>query len=155
MKKNMAVVSNILILGVIILMAYIRLAPSDPAVWHQDPETAASTGKPNEYRLTGDLAPVLRIAAPDLVALVYELIEAQPRVTHIAGNPSTLMMTFMQRSMSVGYPDYITFKISPMEEDRSKLEILSRSRFGHSDLGVNKLRVEQWVGLIRGLVAGR
>jgi len=46
MKKNMVLVSNILILGVIILMAYIRLAPSDPAVWHQDPETAALPENP-------------------------------------------------------------------------------------------------------------
>jgi uncharacterized protein (DUF1499 family) len=155
MKRNMMLVSYILIFGVIVLMAYIRLAPSDPAVWHQNPETATSTGKPNEYRLTGDQAPVLNIAAPDLANLVDELIEAQPRVARLAGNPSTLMMTYVQRSMSVGYPDYITFKISPMGEDLSKLEILSRSRFGHSDLGVNKLRVEQWVGLISGLVAGR
>ncbi len=155
MKKYMMLVPYILIFGVIVLMAYIRLAPSDSAVWHQDPETAASTGKPNEYRLTGDLAPIFNIAAPDLATLVDELIEAQPRVARIAGNPSTLMITFSQRSMSVGYPDYITFKISPMDEGRSKLEILSRSRFGHSDLGVNKLRVEQWVGLIRGLVVGR
>ena len=155
MKKYMMLVSYILIFGVIVLMAYIRLAPSDPAVWHQDPEAASSTGKPNEYRLTGNLAIILIIAAPDLAALVDELIEAQPRVVRLAGNPSTLMMTYVQRSMSVGYPDYITFKISPMDEDRFKLEILSRSRFGHSDLGVNKLRVEQWVGLIRGLVAGR
>jgi len=150
----MMMIFYLLIIGSIGLMAYVRLAPSDPVYWHQDPETAVSTGKPNEYRLVGDQAPVFEMAAPDLAALVDEFIAAQVYVTRLAGHPETLMMTYIQRSMSMGYPDYITVKIIPMDGEKSKLEILSRSRFGHSDLGVNKRRVDHWVVLIRGLVAG-
>ncbi|MFK5997500.1 MAG: DUF1499 domain-containing protein [Rhodobacterales bacterium] len=149
------VIIYLVLLGVIGLMAYVRLAPNDPAVWHQNPETAVSTGKPNEYRLIGGQAPIFNMAAPDLATLVDNLIAAQARVTRLAGSPETLMMTYVQRSMSMGYPDYITFKIVPVGDEKSKLEILSRARFGRSDLGVNKRRVEQWVGLITGLVAGR
>jgi uncharacterized protein (DUF1499 family) len=151
----MMLVFYVLILGFIGLMAYTRLAPSDPAVWHHDPETAISTGKPNEYRLIGDLAPIFNMGSPDLASLVDDLIAAQPRVSRLAGNPNELMMTYVQRSMSMGYPDYITIKVVPMGEEQSKLEILSRSRFGYSDLGINKLRVKQWIRLISGLVVGR
>jgi uncharacterized protein (DUF1499 family) len=151
----MMLVFYVLILGFIGLMAYIRLAPSDPAVWHHDPETAISTGKPNEYRLIGDLAPIFNMGSPDLASLVDDLIAAQPRVSRLARNPNELMMTYVQRSMSMGYPDYITIKVVPMGEEQSKLEILSRSRFGYSDLGINKLRVKQWIRLISGLVVGR
>ncbi len=155
MKRKMMMIIYIAILGLVGLGAYIRLAPSDPTLWHQDPEIVVSTGKPNEYRLVGDLAPVYNMAASDMAALVDELIAAQPRVTRLAGSPQTLMMTYVQRSMSMGYPDYITFRVVPMGSEQSKLEILSRSRFGRSDLGVNKLRIKQWVGLIGGLVSRR
>jgi uncharacterized protein DUF1499 len=136
------------------VMAYVRLAPSDASLWHRDPQTAASTGKPNEYRLAGDQALVLDITAAELAVLVDDFVLAQPRVTRLAGSSNDLMMTYVQRSMSMGYPDYITIKITPLVAEQSKLEILSRSRFGYSDLGVNKTRVNQWVAAINRLVAG-
>lgn len=153
MKPKMTVL-YMLILAAVLVLAYIRFAPSKPAIWALDSVSASSTGKPNEYRLTGDKAPIFDMPKQDLFALVDGFIRHRKRVNLLAENADTLEATYIQRSMIMGYPDYISIKISSVNANRSRLEVYSRSRFGHSDLGVNKRRIDQWIALIRGLVAG-
>lgn len=143
-----------LILAIILVMAYIRFAPSKSAVWVLDPVSASATGKPNEYRLTGDAAPVFDMPAQGLFKLVGGFILSQKRVGLLAENTNTLEATYIQRSRLIGYPDYISIKITIVNANQSRLEVFSRSRFGHSDLGVNKRRIDQWIVAILGLVVG-
>ncbi len=152
MKLKM-IVLYILILTIILVMAYIRFAPSKYAVWVLDPVSASSTGKPNEYRLTGNTAPVFHMPTQDLFKLVGGFILSQKRVHLLAENTNTFEATYVQRSLLMGYPDYISIKITAVNANQSRLEVFSRSRFGHSDLGVNKRRIDQWISAIRGLVA--
>ncbi len=152
MKRNMMAVFYIITFGIVLLLAYIRFAPSDTDMLHKDPQTAASTGKPNEYRFTSTL---FDITADELIRLIDDFVQNQPRTTRIAGAVDTKMITYVQRSVLMGYPDYITIKAVTSGVDQSKLVIFSRSRFGHSDLGVNKMRIDQWISVIRGMIAGR
>jgi uncharacterized protein (DUF1499 family) len=59
------------------------------------------------------------------------------------------MITYVQRSRIIGFPDYITVKAVPMEtglpEAGAGLIVYSRSRYGYGDFGVNRARVEAWL----------
>lgn len=126
-----------------------RSAEMPPETWHADPEAPGSTtGKPNEYRIApeGDRLPILVPQAPaDLGARLEAVALAEPRTELIAGGPEEGIMTFVQRSRVMGFPDAISIAVRP-EEGGSRLTVWSRSRFGHSDLGVNRARVERWLG---------
>jgi uncharacterized protein (DUF1499 family) len=131
---------------------YIRTVPSDPAIWHADPLAAARTGRPNDFLVLPPGA-----AAADLTSPVYEVDAATlaqrfdavamgaPRVTRLAGGPQDLWTTYIQRSAMIGWPDYISVKAVDLGEGRSALAVWSRSRFGYSDLGVNRARAETWL----------
>jgi uncharacterized protein (DUF1499 family) len=115
-----------------------------------DPEFQHSTGKPNEYRLQIDIS---AISAKELIRRIDGFVQQKTRVKYLAGSPDDLMITYIERTRLIGYPDYITIKVIPIDPDNSKLSIYSRSRFGHSDLGINKRRVDEWSAAIQGMVA--
>ena len=127
--------------------AYVRLAPMDAALWHVDPEEAAPTGRPNQWRLApgADGEPILADAPPsEALARLEAAALAERGVVRLAGSPEEGLVTWVQRSRLVGYPDAITARAVP-EGAGSRVTILSRSRYGHSDMGVNRARVERWV----------
>lgn len=150
----MIVVSGVAAL-IIFTVLLIRFSPHQTDIWHQDPELVRVSDKPNEYRLLGDDVLHFDMSAADLQQLVDDFAQNQPRTKRIAGALGDTIMTYVERSVLMGYPDYITVKISPISNAQSKLAILSRSRFGYSDLGVNKKRVHRWLAAIEALIAGR
>lgn len=152
-RTKLSVLYTIVLIAVL-LLAYIRFAPSDAEGLHHDPETAQTTGKPNEYRLPEGTEPVFEVPAQELMERLDGFIQKQPRVTRLAGQTSDLMITYVQRTRIIGYPDYITIKVVPIGSAQSKLILYTRSRFGYSDFGVNKRRVGEWVAAIQGLIAG-
>lgn len=127
--------------------AYVRLAPMDAARWHVDPEEAVPTGRPNQWLLApgADGEPIVTDAAPaEALARLEAAALAEGGVERLAGSPEEGLVTWVQRSRLVGYPDAITARAVP-EGEGSRVTILSRSRYGHSDMGVNRARVERWV----------
>jgi len=138
----------ILGLGVLALLglaAWVRLAPSDPAVWHVDPETVTERGPRNSYLLApgGDAAPLEVPLPPDEVAARLEAIAlSTPRTTRLAGQGD--FITYITRSATFGFPDYTSVRIRPTATG-SQVLIFARSRFGDGDLGVNRARVNTWI----------
>lgn len=123
---------------------YVRMAPLDPDVWHTDPETAERPGTPNDFLLGpgGDVPALATDVGP--TALFNRLdrdLMRQPGVSVLKLDPVAHLYTYVQRSKLMGYPDIINIRITP-EGQGSRLSIWSRSRYGQSDLGVNKARVE-------------
>lgn len=112
-------------------VAAVRLAPSDAAVWHIDPRTAKDPG---------DAGVLVRheIAGKDVLARFDAAIRQEPRLTVLAGSVRDGSVTYIARSRVIGFPDYIT-----VARADGALVILSRLRFGQSDLGVNKARLER------------
>jgi len=47
------------------------------------------------------------------------------------------------------FPDLIMAQVTPATPDSSTLIIYSRSLYGHSDLGVNRKRVETWLAALQ------
>jgi uncharacterized protein (DUF1499 family) len=132
------------IIAVLGLLAYIRLAPSD-ASWHVDPMTVTAPAKPNHWLVSdgGDLPPLMLDLPPDEAAAKLATIAmATPRTELLAGQG--LHTTWITRSAIMGYPDYTSVIIKPTAKG-SAVAIYARSRFGQSDFGVNRARVESWL----------
>jgi uncharacterized protein (DUF1499 family) len=75
---------------------------------------------------------------------LHAIATGEPRTEVVAGSPQEGHVTYVQRSLVFGFPDYIS--VRAMEtEGGTALAVFSRARFGHSDLGVNRERVERWL----------
>lgn len=136
------------------LALYVRLAPSDPARWHVDPVGAAAPGD-GGVKIAPPDAPVFA-ATPEAVMDALDAVAmATPRVTRLAGSVAEGHVTYVARSRFWGFPDYVTVKVLPEPETGgATLAILSRLRFGGSDLGVNRARAEAWLGAVEDRLGG-
>ncbi len=75
---------------------------------------------------------------------------SEPRTTRLAGAPAEGWTTYVQRSGLFGFPDYISVRVIEAEGgDGAMLAIYSRSRYGHSDLGVNAKRIRRWLSTVQ------
>jgi len=143
--KAVALLAGLALLVVAGFALWVRTAPSDPDDWHVDPLTVTERGKLNSFLLAeGGDAPALRLAmAPaEAAARLEALALATPRTRLLAGQGE--FVTYMTRSWLWGFPDYTSVRIIPVAGG-CEIAIFARSRFGESDLGVNRKRVEDWV----------
>jgi len=124
----------LLILALLGGLAWIRLAPSDPARWHVAPAVDGDEDRPGAAmrRVAG--------AGPDALARLDAIARATPRTSVLAGSVADGMVTYVTRSRVFGFPDYSTVR-----QEGDDLLIHARLRFGQSDMGVNRARVEQWL----------
>ena len=124
----------IFVAGMLVVLglgAWVRLAPSDPAQWHQSLSFAADEDLPGGvYR---------RVKGLDLAAL-DAVVLATPRTVVLAGSVAEGRVTYISRSRIWGFPDYTT-----VQQEGDGLLIFARLRFGGSDLGVNRARVTRWL----------
>lgn len=118
--------------------AWVRLAPLDPARWHQ----AAAPQPPGDY--AGDnrfhAVRALTRPGPEVLADLDRLIRATPRTRVLAGSVQAGMVTYVTRSAVWGFPDLTTVTL-----EAGTLSIRGRARFGRGDLGVNRARIEGWL----------
>lgn len=129
-----------------------RVVADDPAAWHVDPATAERTGKPNDFLVAPDGATAAkrdvgfetRKVSPRDLLFQFDAIARPSGAEVLAGSVDELWITYVQRTMVLGFPDYITVK-AIQTEGGAALIIWSRSRFGHSDFGVNESRVQGWL----------
>jgi uncharacterized protein (DUF1499 family) len=133
------------VLALLGLAVWVRLAPSDPAVWHVDPDAVTERGQRNSYLMAtgGDAAPLEVPLPPDQVAARLEAVAlSTPRTTRLAGQGD--FTTYITRSAAFGFPDYTSIRIRPTATG-SQVLIFARSRFGDSDFGVNRARADAWI----------
>ena len=131
---------GVALLAVIGLAGWVRLAPSDPARWHVAVNGQQDADFPGGVRrvLMGDRQAFVRLDA---------IIRATARTRVLAGSVSDGRVTYITRSAVWGFPDYTTVELRT-----DALVIYGRLRFGRSDFGVNRARVEGWLAA---LVDGR
>ena len=79
-------------------------------------------------------------AGPEALKQFDEVARADPARTLVAGSVEDGMVTYITRSKVFGFPDYTT-----AQQQGAILRIYARLRFGRSDLGVNRARVEAWI----------
>ncbi|QYX58346.1 DUF1499 domain-containing protein [Roseovarius sp. SCSIO 43702] len=137
---GLGVVVGALVLGGAL---YVRLAPSDPARWHRPADLSGfghfEGSNWHVWRGSGDRALFERLDG---------IIREEPRTKVLAGSVEEGMITYVTRSKVWGFPDYATLRLygdAGDEDGPRHIEINSRARFGKSDLGVNRARVERWL----------
>lgn len=133
--------------ALVVAMIVPRIAPDDPARWSADPTTATPPDSPNSYLVAGHDAVALPLAPQAAFDRIHAIAMDEPRVALLTRDAANGLATYVQRSALFGFPDYISIKFEP-KGDGSQLSIYSRSRFGYSDLGANKARVERWLDKI-------
>jgi Protein of unknown function (DUF1499) len=144
--RNMGLFIAFAIIAILGLMAFVRLAATDPAAWHQPPDLflwEADTDWDKVIPLEGGAALRLSSASGDPVDLLARLdgiAMATPRTTRIAGSQTEGRITWQTRSAFWGFPDYTTAELRP-----DGLYIYARLRFGSKDLGVNAARLQGWL----------
>lgn len=129
---------TLLLVAVVALLAYIRLAPSDPAIWHiaLDPRPAI-LGIPSP----DDVVTQRNGAYMDLPAASFAALKSIAAVTArtqiLTETPDHI--TWITRSKLIGFPDYTTAQLTP-----KGLIVYARQRFGGEDWGVNAARLTAW-----------
>ena len=128
-----------------------------PRRWHINPEHPARSGSPNDFHLTacaahpmGDqMAGTYDLPFESLCHLLEEAALAEPRTRRIAGDQMLGHITLVQGSRLMGYPDAITIMTQPINlgdtDPTSTVTVFSRSRYGRSDHGVNRTRMQRWL----------
>jgi hypothetical protein len=154
MKRILLWIAGFGIAATLAASVYFRTASDDPTVWHVDPITVERTGNPNDYIVAPE---GLRADTPDRIATVQnggpkELLFQFDSIagavsTELAGSLEELHITYVQRTSVMGYPDYISVKAVEVDGGAA-LVIYSRSRFGKSDFGVNRERIDRWLAQI-------
>lgn len=128
------------------LVAYIRFVPHDAARWHEDPLLVARPKTPNYHlvRLVGGdaIAPVYD-TTPDVLAQAIDAIARADGAWLLAGSVAHGHMTYVTRTRIIGYPDYTSIKVTAVGQGAS-FAAFARARFGHSDMGNNRARLERW-----------
>ncbi|MEM9126862.1 MAG: DUF1499 domain-containing protein, partial [Pseudomonadota bacterium] len=72
------------------------------------------------------------------------IARASARTSVLAGSVSDGLVTYVTRSRLIGFPDYTT-----AQQDGDTLRIHARLRFGRSDFGVNRNRVDTWLAALQ------
>ena len=124
-------------------MAFVRLAPSDPDVWHVDPLKAPDPGD-GGVRLLPDASKLYPLPPASLLAAFDLVAREEPRTDRLAGSVEDGQITYVARSLVWGFPDYITVTAVP-EGEGARLAVYSRLRFGRGDMGVNRKRLDRWL----------
>jgi len=89
------------------------------------------------------------MAPAELLTKLDGIIRAHPRTVVLAGIPGDLQITYQIRSKWLGFPDYLTVKAIASGQGGSTLAVLSRSRFGVNDQGVNRKRLDSFLSQVR------
>ncbi len=138
------------VLGYLAVTAVVRLAPSDPKVWNvavtgPDDPVAGPCAKQIKIVPKGARATCLLTVGPDVVLTRLNVIALTfPRTSYLTGAAAESRVTWISRSRLMGYPDYITAETSQTPAG-TRLDILSRQRFGDGDWGVNAARLKLWL----------
>jgi uncharacterized protein (DUF1499 family) len=95
------------------------------------------------------VTPSYPLQADRLFAEIEAVAAGQPRTYLAASYPDRLQAHYVARSALFNFPDLIMVQVTPVSPDSSTLIIYSRSVYGQSDLGVNRRRVDTWIGALQ------
>ncbi|NSY38090.1 DUF1499 domain-containing protein [Leisingera sp. ANG59] len=131
--RRLMLLGWLLLAAIVAGLGFIRLAPSDPLDWNTQPELSED----KEFR--GGVFRVIR-TGPEGLERFHRIASHAPRTSVLAGGPDDGMVTYITRTQVLGFPDYTT-----AAQDGDLLKVYARLRFGRSDLGANKERINSWL----------
>jgi uncharacterized protein (DUF1499 family) len=113
---------------------------------------------PNQYLLcpkgmcttqTDGEAPVFDVPIEQLQVAWDEMLVEQPRLQVLRREVTNVQIDYVQRTRLLRFPDLITVRFVPIDDAHSTLAIYSRSVWGKGDMGVNRIRVEEWLARLK------
>ena len=139
-----------LLVGLVVLSLFVRLSASNPADWNV-PVASGDAPKPGPcadqiVKVAKGARATCLVADTSATALTKldKSALATPRTTHLAGSVADGRITWISRSLMMGFPDYITAEAVQTPQG-TRLDILSRQRYGNGDHGVNAARLKVWL----------
>ena len=119
-------------------MILFRVAPTDADRWH-----VSISETENADHIFG----VTRVieGSPEKLEAFDASFLLEPRTKILAGTVNTGHITYVTHSAFWGFPDYTTVQLVGDE-----LRIFARLRFGRSDLGVNRTRIDRVLSILKG-----
>jgi len=109
------------------------------------PNTALAA--PEGFRPAPDIVtPGYPVPAARLLELIQREAVSQPRTFQAALYPDRLQVHYVARSAVLNFPDLVMVQVRDDGLGRSNLILYSRSVYGYGDFGVNRKRVETWLG---------
>lgn len=134
----MRLIAVVVVLAVLGFGLYVRLAPQDAERWHVPiTETTDADYKSGAVRVIE--------AGPDALQRADDYMRNLPRTQVVAGSVEEGRITYVTRSQLWAFPDYTT-----IEQAGEQLRAYARLRFGKSDMGVNRARLEGLVAALQG-----
>lgn len=125
-------------LGGIALVLYARFLSVPPELYHRKGE-AKEVG---EYPAPGGHEVVRHVQDADAtLAELDAIIRATERTKVLAGSVDEGHLSYVTRSALIGFPD-----ITNLWTDGNRLHLAGHLVVGYSDLGVNRRRIETWLG---------
>jgi uncharacterized protein (DUF1499 family) len=118
--------------------------------------------KPNTYLLApanltpakvDGPAPEFALPPDRLIDALRKVALAQPRTVETGFDRQLAQAEFVQRSRLFRFPDTLTARAVAAGEGRAALALYSRAKYGIRDFGVNRMRIEYWVELLRRAIA--
>ncbi|MEP3639007.1 MAG: DUF1499 domain-containing protein [Paracoccaceae bacterium] len=127
----------LLFLGVAGMILF-RVAPTDADRWHV---------RISETENADHIFGVTRVieGSPEKLEAFDASFSLEPRTKILAGTVNTGHITYVTRSAFWGFPDYTTVQLVD-----DQLRIFARLRFGRSDLGVNRTRIDRVLSILKG-----
>lgn len=119
---------------VVAALAYIRLAPSNPDTWH------VSLDFKDDADMRGGARRIVIGATQEEFRRLDEIARATDRTEVLAGSVEEGRITYVTRTRMIGFPDFTTVDLKD-----GTLRLYARLRFGRSDFGVNRRRIEGWL----------
>lgn len=121
--------------------------------------TLEKTAKPNQALICPEdqcaraepdtFAPIFDVSANELERALLSVLESESDLTRVDDGSDKFSLRFVQRTRLLRFPDTIRIRILPLGEGRSTLAAYSQSQVGQSDLGINRQRLERWLGKLR------
>jgi len=122
-----------------------------------DFKTLRLTRKPNQYLVAPPdftpapahrQSPVFPWPAAELARRFRAIALAAPRVTPLAEADGGRRFEVVQRSALLRFPDTVSVEAVPLGDRKAALAIYSRSRYGRSDFGANRKRIDAWLAAL-------
>jgi len=135
-----------LILAVLVFAAYVRLAPLNADRWHKSDLPNLAVGS---YPAEGGFSAVHAVAdGPAALADLDGVIRQTARTTTVGGKVGQGRVTYVTRSALWAFPDYTVVQLKTAPDGQEVLHVQGHLRFGKSDLGVNRKRIEGWLAAL-------
>lgn len=92
------------------------------------------------------VAPIFDHPAEKVRLAIRQVALAEALVEQVGSDNAGLHDRYVQRTPTMRFPDTLDIKVIPLEGGKSTVAVYSRALVGIRDYGVNRARIDRWLG---------